>query len=62
MNFNDYFWEDYPKIKANPNLTVGGYNTEANRGMNLITRDNSAIPLIAKDGIHFKMNDYSELY
>ena len=27
--------------------------------MNLITRDNSAIPLIAKDGIHFKMNDYS---
>lgn len=40
--------EDYPKIKANPNLTVIGYITEANRGMNLITRDNSAIPLIAK--------------
>ena len=40
--------EDYPKIKANPNLTVIGYITEANRGMNLITRDNTAIPLIAK--------------
>lgn len=40
--------KDYSKIKANPNLTVVGYITEANRGMNLITRDNSAIPLIAK--------------
>lgn len=40
--------EDYTKIKANPNLTVIGYITEANRGMNLITRDNSAVPLIAK--------------
>ena len=40
--------EDYPKIKANPNLTVIGYITEKNRGMHLITRDNSAIPLIAK--------------
>ncbi|HEX9825410.1 MAG TPA: thiamine-phosphate kinase [Flavobacteriaceae bacterium] len=40
--------EDYPKIKANPNLTVIGYITEKERGMHLITRGKASIPLIAK--------------
>ena len=40
--------EDFPKIKANPNLTVIGYITEKNKGMNLVTRAESLIPLIAK--------------
>ena len=40
--------EDYPKIKANPNLTVIGYITEKERGMHLITRGELSIPLIAK--------------
>ena len=30
--------KDYPKIKANPNLTVIGHITESNQGMHLITR------------------------
>lgn len=46
--------EDYPKIKANPNLTVIGFITEENRGMNLITRAEEAIPLIAKGWNSFK--------
>jgi thiamine-monophosphate kinase len=40
--------EDFPKIKGNPNLTVIGYITEKARGMNLITRDEQAVPIIAK--------------
>lgn len=40
--------EDYPKINANPNLTVIGYITEKERGMHLITRGETSIPLIAK--------------
>jgi thiamine-monophosphate kinase len=40
--------EDYPKIKANPNLTVIGYVTKKERGMHLITRGEVSIPLIAK--------------
>ncbi|MFT5242232.1 MAG: thiamine-monophosphate kinase [Glaciecola sp.] len=40
--------EDFPKIKGNPNLTVVGYITEKARGMNLITRGEQAIPIIAK--------------
>ncbi len=40
--------DDYPKIKANPDLTVIGFITEKNRGMHLITRGEQAIPLIAK--------------
>lgn len=40
--------EDYPKIKANPNLTVIGYITEQNKGMNLVTRGETLIPIIAK--------------
>ncbi|HLT33308.1 MAG TPA: thiamine-phosphate kinase [Aquaticitalea sp.] len=40
--------EDYPKIKANPNLTVIGYITEKEKGMNLVTRAETLIPIIAK--------------
>ncbi len=40
--------EDYPKIKANPNLTVIGHMTEKNEGANLITRAETKIPLKAQ--------------
>lgn len=40
--------DDYPKIKANPNFTVIGYMTEESRGMHLVTRGETLIPLIAK--------------
>ena len=40
--------EDYPKIKANPNLTVIGYITEKESGKHLVTRANEKIPIIAK--------------
>ena len=40
--------DDYSKIKANPNLTVIGYMTESNNGMNLVTRSETKIPLTAQ--------------
>lgn len=40
--------DDYPKIKANPNLTVIGFMTEKERGMHLVTRAETIVPLIAK--------------
>lgn len=40
--------EDFPKIKANPHLSIIGHMTEAGEGMHLITRGNTKIPLIAK--------------
>jgi thiamine-monophosphate kinase len=40
--------EDFPKIKGNPNLTVIGYITEKDRGMHLVTRADTKIPIIAK--------------
>ncbi len=48
--------EDYPKIKGNPNLTVIGHITNENEGMNLITRANTKIPLIAR-GWNFSKED-----
>ncbi len=39
---------DFPKIKANPNLTVIGHMTEQNEGMHLITRGNQKIELTAQ--------------
>lgn len=39
---------DYPKIKANPNLTVIGYITDKNAGANLVTRAETKIPLQAQ--------------
>lgn len=40
--------EDFPKIKANPNLTVIGYMTDESVGMNLVTRAETKIPLTAQ--------------
>lgn len=40
--------EDFPEIKANPHLTVIGYITDKEKGMNLVTRAETLIPLIAK--------------
>lgn len=40
--------EDFPKIKANPNLTVIGYITNKNNGMHLVTRAEEKIPLKAQ--------------
>ena len=37
--------KDYPKIKANPNLTVIGHITESKQGMHLITRGQEKIKL-----------------
>ena len=40
--------EDFPKIKANPNLTVIGHITQEKEGSHLITRADTKIPLIAR--------------
>lgn len=40
--------EDFPKIKANPNLTVIGFITEPAQGANLVTRAETKIPLKAQ--------------
>ncbi|WP_452225654.1 thiamine-phosphate kinase [Lacinutrix chionoecetis] len=40
--------EDFPKIKANPNLTVIGYITEENAGAHLVTRAETKIPIEAQ--------------
>ena len=40
--------EDFPKIKANPNLTVIGYMTDSSTGMNLVTRGETKIPITAQ--------------
>lgn len=40
--------EDFPKIKANPNLTVIGHMTPKEQGMGLITRANTKIELKAQ--------------
>ena len=40
--------KDYPKIKANPNLTIIGHITESKQGMHLITRAQEKIKLTAQ--------------
>lgn len=40
--------DDYPKIKANPNLTVIGYMTDVSSGIYLVTRGDEKIPLTAQ--------------
>lgn len=40
--------EDFPKIKANPNLTVIGHMTQKSEGIHLVTRANTKIPLKAQ--------------
>ena len=39
---------DYPKIKANPNLTVIGHITDKSEGINLITRGQEKIEITAQ--------------
>lgn len=46
--------EDFPKIKANPNLTVIGYMKEAKEGMHLITRAETKIALKAQGWKNFE--------
>ncbi|GAA4294770.1 thiamine-phosphate kinase [Aestuariibaculum suncheonense] len=45
--------EDYPKIKANPHLTVIGYMTEESAGMHLVTRADTKIPIKAQGWKNF---------
>ena len=40
--------EDFPKIKANPHLTVIGHITDESEGVNLVTRANQQIQLTAQ--------------
>ncbi|SRX73227.1 thiamine-phosphate kinase [Aequorivita antarctica] len=40
--------EDYPKIKANPNLTIIGHITDEKEGIHLISRAGTKIPLVAR--------------
>ncbi len=40
--------QDFPKIKANPSLTVIGHMTDKSEGVNLITRANQKIELTAQ--------------
>jgi len=47
---------DFPKIKANPNLTVIGYITEENTGIYLVTRAETKIPLQAQGWKNFNSN------
>lgn len=50
---------DFPKIKANPNLTVIGHMTEESAGMHLVTRADTKIPLKAQ-GWNALSNDQEE--
>ncbi|GAA3633307.1 thiamine-phosphate kinase [Flavivirga jejuensis] len=45
--------EDYPKIKANPNLTVIGYVKEEQAGIHLVTRADTQIPIKAQGWKNF---------
>jgi len=44
---------DFPKIKANPNLTVIGFITDKNSGANLVTRAETKIPIQAQGWKNF---------
>ncbi|MDT0553378.1 thiamine-phosphate kinase [Urechidicola vernalis] len=46
--------EDFPKIKANPHLTVIGHMTDESEGINLVTRANQKIELTAQGWNSFK--------
>src|SRR5690606_25309351 len=48
--------EDYPKIKANPHLTVIGHITDEKEGTHLISRAGTKIPLIARGWNALKNN------
>ena len=40
--------KDYEKIKGNPHLTVLGHMTEESAGLNLVTRGETLVPIIAR--------------
>lgn len=40
--------DDFPKIKANPDLTVIGHMTAQSEGVHLISRANTKIPIVAR--------------
>ncbi|HET8803901.1 MAG TPA: thiamine-phosphate kinase [Aequorivita sp.] len=48
--------EDYPKIKANPHLSIIGHITDKKEGMHLISRAGTKIPLIARGWNALKNN------
>lgn len=48
---------DFPKIKANPHLTVIGHITDEKEGVHLISRADSKIPLIARGWNALKNKD-----
>jgi thiamine-monophosphate kinase len=48
--------DDYPKIKANPSLTVIGHMTDQQEGMHLITRGNQKVELTAQGWNSFLKN------
>ncbi len=48
--------EDYPKIKANPHLTVIGHMTHEKEGIHLISRAGTKIPLVARGWNALKSN------
>lgn len=52
--------EDFDKIKGNPHLTVIGHTTDKNAGMNLVTRENSQIPIKARGWNHLENEDDAE--
>ena len=45
--------DDYPKIKANPNLSVIGYVKEEKEGVHLVTRADTRIPIKAQGWKNF---------
>ena len=49
--------EDYPKIKANPHLTVIGHMTDEKEGIHLISRVGTKIPLVARGWNALRAND-----
>ena len=49
--------EDFPKIKANPHLSIIGHMTQESEGMHLITRANTKIPLQARGWNSFEENE-----
>lgn len=48
--------EDFPKIKANPNLSIIGHIKEKDAGMHLVTRADTRIPLKAQGWKNFDNN------
>ncbi len=48
--------EDYPKIKANPHLSIIGHITDKKEGVHLISRAGAKIPLIARGWNAMKNN------